>query len=299
VPRRAVAATLLAAAATGCSLVTSFDGFTGSDASGPGDGATQVDGESGDAIGGDVGSAGDTASTGDAPVDATASDGATLDSPADGGGTDAPTGPITFVQVAAAAPSGSVATASVTFAKAQGAGDLIALAIGWGAATTSITITGVSDSAGNGYTNAVGPTRISAGIAQSIYYAKAVAPAAAGANAIKVTFAAATTPVELCAVEYAGLDPSAPFDTAAAFGGRSTSANSGPVTTTTGRELVFGAGITQGSFTGPGSTFTLRNLAGGGAGVVEDLTVSSTGTYSANAPIASSSYYVMQVATFR
>src|SRR5579859_502972 len=55
VPRRAVAATLLAAAATGCSLVTSFDGFTGSDASGPGDGATQVDGESGDAIGGDVG----------------------------------------------------------------------------------------------------------------------------------------------------------------------------------------------------------------------------------------------------
>jgi hypothetical protein len=282
--RRVLAAACVAALAAGCSLVTSFDGFTGGDtapdAETP-DGAGS-DARPGDATGSEAGPAGD------ASTDTTSSD-------ARG---DATSAPITFVQVATAAPSGSVTTATATFAQAQHAGDLVVLAIGWGS-TSSTTITAVGDSVGNGYTAAVGPTHISAGVAQSIYYAKAIATADAGANAVTVTFAAAASPVALHAVEYAGLDESAPFDTAAGFGGRSTSANSGPVTTATGRELVFGAGMTQGSFTGAGSLFTLRNLAGGGTSVVEDLVVGSTGSYSADAPIASTAYYVMQVATFR
>jgi hypothetical protein len=54
-----------------------------------------------------------------------------------------------------------------------------------------------------------------------------------------------------------------------------------------------------GSFTGAGAAFTLRKLTGSGLGVVEDQVVSSTGSYSADAPLASSASYVMQVATFR
>jgi hypothetical protein len=45
--------------------------------------------------------------------------------------------------------------------------------------------------------------------------------------------------------------------------------------------------------------YTLRKLNGSGLGVAEDAIVSSVGTYSATAPLASSAYYVMQVATFR
>jgi hypothetical protein len=64
-------------------------------------------------------------------------------------------------------------------------------------------------------------------------------------------------------------------------------------------ELIFGAGVTLGSFTGPGGAFTQRKLISGGLAVVEDRIVSSTGAYSADAPLASSDFYVMQVATFR
>jgi hypothetical protein len=213
----------------------------------------------------------------------------------DDGGTDA-SAPIAFIQVAAATPAGSTATASVTFADAQSAGDLIVLVISSGG---SGAIARVSDSVGNGYAAAVGPTHISAGIAQSIYYAKGIASAPAGTNVVTVTMAAPTMPLDVSAAEYAGLDPVSPLDMSAGYGGRNTSATSGPVTIGTSRELVFGAGVTLGSFTGAGSAFTLRKLTGAGLGVVEDRVVSSTGSYSADAPLASSASFVMQVAAFR
>jgi hypothetical protein len=216
--------------------------------------------------------------------------------PGGDGATDASTAPITFVQVAASTPSGSVSTTSATFAQPQGAGDLIVLVVGWGGTPS---ITQVTDSAGNGYAATIAPTHISAGITQAIYYAKGIVAAPGGSNTVTVTLNAPATSLDLRAAEYAGLDPVTPYDTSAAFGGRATSASSLPVTTGTARELVFGAGITVGSFTGAGATFTLRKLTGGGLGVVEDRIVSTTGSYSADAPLASSYSYIMQVATFR
>jgi hypothetical protein len=203
----------------------------------------------------------------------------------------------TFVQVTSATPSAAVSTASATFSQAQGAGDLVVLVIGWGGTAS---LTGVSDSAGNGYaTTIVPPTHISAGITQAIYYAKGIGASQAGANTVTVTLDSTATPLDLRAVEYAGLDPVSPYDVGFAWGGRATTATSTAVNTTTARELVFGAGITVGSFTGAGSAFTLRKLTGGGIGVVEDRVVWSTGSYSADAPLATSSSYIMQVATFR
>ncbi len=239
-------------------------------------------------------SASDSSSEDDATSDADAGDSRNADVSGDGGATEASV-PIAFVQVAAATSSVSVSSARVTFAQAQGAGDLVVLVIGWAG---SASITQVSDSAGNGYTLAVGPTHISAGLSQFIYYAKGIVAATAGANAVTVTLSASVTALDVRAAEYAGLDPLTPLDTSSGFGGRSTSANSGTVTTSAARELVFGAGITAGSFTGAGSVFTLRKLTGSGLGVVEDRIVSS-GSYSADAPLASSAYYVMQVAAFR
>jgi hypothetical protein len=281
-----------------CSLITSWTGYAGDGDGGSGDAQTDSGArdDAEDAIadtssdGASDGSGGDV-TAGDAAKDtgSTGSDAAT----------DGSAAPITFVQVASDTSSGSATTASATFSQAQGAADLIVLVVGW--VGGAVPITQVSDSVGNGYATAFGPTRISAGISQSIYYAKGIAAAPAGTNTVTVTLGAAVNPLDLRALEYAGLDPVAPLDTAAGFGGRNTSADSTPVTTGTPRELVFGAGITLGSFTGAGAAFTLRKLTSTtfNLGVVEDRVVSSTGSYSADAPLASNASYVMQVATFR
>jgi hypothetical protein len=279
------------------------------DTGGPPGDAAPHDATSGDAPGSEVGPSdapvGD-GKTGDAVADAVAdvvadvvADAVTQDSgnPGGDGATDASTAPITFVQVAASTSSGSASTGSATFAGAQAAGDLVVLVIGWAGGNASVTQ--VTDTAGNGYATTIGPTHISAGITQVIYYAKGIAAAQAGSNTVTVTLNAAETSLDVRAVEYAGLDPVTPYDTSAAFGGRSTTASSLAVTTAASRELVFGAGVTLGSFTGAGATYTLRKLTGGGVGVVEDRVVSTLGSYTADAPLASSSSYVMQVATFR
>jgi hypothetical protein len=304
----------------GCSLVTSWAGYVGE-----GDGGGAVDGQVDTGAQSEAGMQGDSGPADDASPDgsgtepdgdAAARDGADAQAmdvvPSDGnpadavaedsgtpgveGGADA-SPPITFVQVTASTPSGAVSTASATFTQAQGAGDLVVLVLGWGGTAS---LTQVRDSAGNGYAATIMPTHISAGITQAIYYAKGISAAPAGGNTVTVTLDATATPLDLRAVEYAGLDPVVPYDTSFAFGGRAMTASSGPVTTSAARELVFGAGITVGSFIGAGAAFTLRKLTGStGVGVVEDRVVSSTGSYSADAPLASSASYVMQVATFR
>jgi hypothetical protein len=289
------------------------DGGPGSDAMAA-DGQGARDGQSGDARVDDA-APGDAAANdganaladagsdagGDAAIDTGADAGA--DTGADAGidagaGADSSTGSIGFVQVTAATAAASASSIAVTFSQAQSAGDTIVLAIGWAGGSASLTR--ISDSIGNGYASAVGPTKISAGLAQSIYYAKAIAAAAAGANTVTITLSAATTPLNLAAVEYSGLDAVSPLDVAAGFGGRgATTPDSTPVTTTSAHELIFGAGITQGSFIGAGAGYTLRKLSGSGLAVAEDFVASSTGSYSASAPLPAGGYYVIQVATFR
>jgi hypothetical protein len=281
----------LIASAAGCSLVTSWAGYVGDgDAGGGADGQAETGGPS------EAGMHGDSSPAGDASEENTDGEGsdvaASEDAAADAQDASAPT----FVQVTYATPS-TASTASATFSQAQGAGDLVVLVIGWGGTAS---LAHVGDSAGNSYAPTIAPTHISAGITQAIYYAKGIGPSQPGANTVTVTLYATATPLDLRAVEYAGLDPVSPYDVSFAFGGRAMTANSGDAgPTTTARELVFGAGITVGSFTGAGTGFTLRKLTGGGIGVVEDRVVWSTGSYSADAPLTTFSSYVMQVATFR
>jgi hypothetical protein len=90
-----------------------------------------------------------------------------------------------------------------------------------------------------------------------------------------------------------------PFDVGTSASGTSTSANSGPVTTTTAHELVFGAGITTGGFSAPGANFTNRIITSPDLDIAEDRLVTATGSYSATASLAGSAAWVMQVATFK
>jgi hypothetical protein len=188
---------------------------------------------------------------------------------------------------------------NVTFTAAQAAGDLNVIVVGWND-TTAVAET-VTDSRGNTYALAAGPTTISNSVAQlsqSIYYAKNIAAASAGANTVTVTFSVAAVYPDIRILEYSGADPNNPLDTKAANSGSSTSSSSGSATTTNATDLIFGANTVYTYTTGPASGFTQRLLTPYGD-IAEDRMVTATGTYSATAPLGQSGPWVMQMVAFR
>src|SRR4051812_37873333 len=96
---------------------------------------------------------------------------------------------INFVQQNSNAPFTTISSITATYTAAQAAGDLNVVVISWEASAGSVQ--SISDSSGNTYTAAVGPTLLSGIANQTIYYAKNIHAAAANANTITVTFAAA------------------------------------------------------------------------------------------------------------
>jgi predicted enzyme related to lactoylglutathione lyase len=171
-------------------------------------------------------------------------------------------------------------------------GNLNVVAIGWDNVTS--TIASVTDSAGNVYLPAAPITRSSAN-SQAIYYAKNIV--ANASNTVTVTFNTATPFVDLRILEYSGIDTVNALDQTASAAGTSATPSSGNVTTTTAKELVFGAGTTTGGFSSGGSGFTTRIITVPDVDIAEDRIVTATGTYSATA--SQSGTWVMQVVTFR
>ena len=180
---------------------------------------------------------------------------------------------------------------AVAFSKAQTASDLNIVAIGWG--DTTSTIRSVTDTRGNIYTLAVGPTVFN-GLQQVIYYAKNIA---GGSNTVTVTFNQRAAYPDVRILEYSGLDTSNPRDALAVNTGAGTTANSGSATTTSANELIFASGTTTTTFSSAGAGFTGRilNIYGN---IAEDKIVSSAGSYNATAALHSSAW-IMQMVTFR
>ena len=147
-------------------------------------------------------------------------------------------GTIGFVQVNAITPQTPSGSVILSYPLAQTAGNLNIVAVGWN--DTTSTVSAVSDSRGNTYTQA-GTTTTGTGLRQAIYYAKNIA---AGSNTVTVTFNQAAAFVDMRILEYSGLDTTSPLDVTAGAAGSSASANSGAATTTSGNELIFGAGMT-------------------------------------------------------
>jgi hypothetical protein len=249
----------------------------------------------------------------DATADATGASGADAESDADGRAdagddakADAATGPEpgvdagvgpgpcsgACVQIATATPPGVVTAASAAFPRGQAALDLNVVVVSWGDATTKVTQ--VTDTAGNAYALAVGPTEI-VGVSQSIYYASGIA--VAERNTVLVAFALPVSRADVRAVEYAGFDPVSPLDAVAENSGNGSSATSGPTSTAWTSELVVGAGATTGLFAAAGASFTLRSITSYGD-LIEDRQVSAAGSYAAGAALPYDVNWVMQVATF-
>lgn len=204
---------------------------------------------------------------------------------------------IKFVQGNYATPQSAQTSVAVKYSAAQNAGDLNVVAVGWNDSTA--TVAAITDASGNSYTRAVGPTTVSGVASQSIYYAKNIAAAPAGANTVTVTFSPAAQFPDVRILEYSGADESAPVDVVAAGSGNSASSSSGFATTTSPLDLLFGANLVISTTTGAGSGFTSRLLTSPDADIAEDESVTSTGSYAATAPLGSSAPWIMQMVSFR
>jgi hypothetical protein len=199
-------------------------------------------------------------------------------------------GKIGFVQVkSAAAVSGSLVAA--TFQSSQTAGDLNVVTVMWGDIKSAVN--SVSDSRGNIYALAVGPTQAN-GLTSAIYYAKNIAP---GSNTVTVTFNQSAGWPNINVVEYSGLDTANPLDVVSTASGSGTTANSGSAVTSAANELIVGAGNPVTMFTAAGAGFNNRIINSFG-GILEDKIVNSAGGYNAAATMTSGSW-VMQMAAFR
>jgi glucose/arabinose dehydrogenase len=201
-----------------------------------------------------------------------------------------------FVQIRSTTPQTPQTTVSVAYTNPQPAGNTNIVAIGWN--STTETIQSVTDSAGNGNYQLAAPIARGAGLSQAIYYAKNIKAAAAG-NTVTVVFTSSVPYPDIRIAEYSGLDPTSPLDATTSSSGSSTTATSGNVTTTSAAELLFGAGMTTGYFSGSTSGYTTRIITSIDGDIANDRSVTSVGTYNAGATLSGSASWLMQIATFR
>ena len=209
-------------------------------------------------------------------------------------GLNPPPGPnMGFVQVNAATPQSPTGSVSIAYPNPETTGDLNIVVVGWN--DTSAKIRSVTDSQGNVYLVAAPTLSTSSGnsLSQAIYYAPCVS---SGATTVTVTFNQPAAYPDIRIVEYRGANT---LDVTASATGNSSNSDSGPATTQTGNELVFGANMVFTKTSGPGSGFTSRIITSPDGDIAEDQLVNSIGTYHATAPLEESGNWIMQMATFR
>jgi hypothetical protein len=197
---------------------------------------------------------------------------------------------ISFVQKNSATPQSASAKVSVSYSAAQTLGDLNVVVVGWN--DTTSTVQSVKDSGGNVYSLAIGPTGGTA-LRQSIYYAANIA--GVSSNKVTVTFSQAAAYPDVRILEYRGVTA---VDVTAGASGSSTSANSGAATTRSANELIFGANTVATATKAAGSGFTSRVITTPDGDVAEDEIVTTAGSNSAKATLASSGPWVMQMVAF-
>jgi chitodextrinase len=188
-----------------------------------------------------------------------------------------PLAPPSFVKLKEArvtSNTNSISTGS--FATPVTSGNLIAVWIWYNSSTQKVS--SMTDTAGNTYALAVGPTTGTGGMAgwrQELWYAKNVI---GGTNLnVTATFTGMfNAEKSITAHEYSGLDQAAPLDVTAAAATSDANASTGLATTSFANELIFAGGLFQGSGSA-GTGFTRRSSMA--SNVSEDKVVSSVGGY--------------------
>lgn len=203
--------------------------------------------------------------------------------------------PITYVQGNYSAPWNPQSKMQIPYTKAQIAGDLNVVVVGWNDSTA--VVQSVTDSRGNVYTRAVGPTVQSGVASQSIYFAKNIAAAGANVNSVTVKFSAAARFPDIRIAEYSGASTTSPVDATAANAGNGAN-SSASIATVSANDLILAGNLVQTVSTGPGSGYTQRMLTNDGD-IVEDRIAASTGTYAAISPVNPSAQWIMQIVAFK
>lgn len=182
-----------------------------------------------------------------------------------------------------------------------GAGHL--LVIGWQAgsgATTSTTISTITDNIGNTYQEATSARAIdaAAGSVVDMWYS---ITQAAGATSITITPSVAVSSAGVAIWEFAGVAASAPLDQAAALNSQpsSTTVSAPPVTTTSASDVVISLAAVSGNVTGiaPGNSF-INDVTLKGNGWAYSVT-SGPGAYAAQWNQSPSGTYASSTASFR
>ena len=199
-----------------------------------------------------------------------------------------------FVQGAAATPQTQQTSVAVRLQSPQSAGNLLVVFAGWN--DTVAAVSSVTDSRGDTFARAIGPTKQATALSQSIYYAKSIA---GGANTVTVSFSRAAMSVDIRVLEYAGVDTAAPLDSAAAASGSSGLADTGALTThAAGELLVAGDMVLTGTpWSGPG--YAARLITTPDGDIAQDRAAGAAGTYNATAPVVGPNGWVIQVAAFK
>jgi len=204
---------------------------------------------------------------------------------------------LAFVQTNYATPQSPVSSVSVPFTGAQSAGNLSVVVVGWN--DTTAQVVSVTDTKGNAYQLAVGPTTVAGALTQSIHYAKNIAAAAAGANTVKVSFTVAAKYPDIRILEYGGMDSLSPVDVTASATGTTATSSTPPAVTTNASDLLFAANTVATWTTGAGAGWTNRVITSPDGDIAEDRIVSTAGSYSATAPLGGAGPWVMQMVAFK
>ncbi len=182
--------------------------------------------------------------------------------------------PFQIVQTNATSSTGTNSTFG-TFSNAQTAGNTNIISVLWNDNTT--TISSVTDSSGNVYTQASGTgcsPNNSAGLGMAIYYSIGIAAAPANTNKYTVAMSASPSFRVVWSEEVAGITA---FDTCHGATGSGTSLDSGAFTTTAANDYLVGFDNVAHAISVVSSGYTSR-IAGFGNDV-EDIQNQPVGTY--------------------
>lgn len=181
---------------------------------------------------------------------------------------------------------------SVRFARPNKAGDLIVAYVVWDN-TGPVSLT---DSTGNAYVSAIGPTQSSSDTSNAqIFYAKNVA---AGPNTVTANFATAITARGVLYIhEYSGMDQISPLDAAAAGSGTASLMDSGFLTTGSADVLLFVGGESNSRvITRLARGYRIRSLRYGN--MTGDKIAATAGSYNATATQKGTAW-IMQLVAFK
>jgi chitodextrinase len=189
----------------------------------------------------------------------------------------------------------SGSTASATFRRPNKVGDLIVAYVVWdnGDAVS------LTDSGGNAYLSAVGPTSSGNSTSAQIFYATNIA---GGINTVTANFATAISARGvLYAHEYSGIDPISPLDAAVAAAGSSAAIDSGFLTAGGANELLFTAGGSNGrtlTRLGPRTKPRYRTRSRRYGNITADKIIATAGSYHTTA-MQKGTAWSMQLVAFK